>query len=80
MKSGKLGGIVFATLPLSSLVATKRACPSFVREIVADYDPLALRCLIVRPEGNRYAVLDGNQRLAAMRSVGEKVALCQIVY
>lgn len=57
----------------------QRPLSRFVKTIVEDFDPTLLGVLIVseRPDG-RYAVVDGQTRLAALRQLGHLNALCLV--
>ena len=74
----------FEILPLDRLFLEtyqRTLNPQKVKRIVREFDPSKLGVLMIseRPDG-RYAVIDGQHRMTALREMGYKYARCQVVH
>lgn len=71
----------FEVLSLSKLFVDdsyQRPLTSFVDKIVNKFDPALIGTLVVSKRGAKYAVVDGQTRMEALRELGKKEAPCLV--
>ena len=77
------GEIVYQPIALDELNLDhyqRRTRYGKVKSIIKDFNPFLLGVILVSYRDGKYNVVDGGHRVAALRQMGAKTVMCQMVY